>query len=313
MNNVIDTERLKMLTNGYAVGHTIQYIDRVTSTMLVAKTFIEENGIKAKNISGTLFVTEEQTTGRGRRGRGWETPYATAVLASVIVTDPHLPQNPASLSMMAGLAAARAIDRFMMRPTEQVLFKWPNDLLLPLKNGSKSKHNAQLVPKGKVAGVLIESAIKSNLLQYAIIGIGINANQTKDELPSPPFGAPNPTSIRLFLEKAIDRTELIGYLCKELGALLTQPEADREIYSAWRSRLHTLNQHVAIYNQVPIVDCMDHAQKSTESRAEGVAPLFSGIAVDVTLAGDLVVEDDQGNQRHVSAGDVSVRQAQEYI
>ena len=336
MNRLIDLEEFSSMASDYAIGHTVRYADSTPSTMSMAKQYVNSTSGQRSDLSGTIFVTEEQSAGRGRRSRGWDAPHGKSVLVSALIQQPHLPRNPALLAMIAGVAATRAIEKFVTpsfvtAPSNHARLKWPNDLLLQLNDcisqsagestSGESTSGESVAKMGKVGGILIESAFRGNELQYAIIGIGINVNQTIDELPPPPFGAPKPTSIRLYLEKAVNRTELLVGLCKELSTILTEyeridcksvayPDAmhpqDEAIYHAWRSRLDTINKQVSIY---------DHAPASTYSsgRADGVSdrpdpmPAFSGKAVDVTADGDLIIEDDQGNRQSFSAGDVSVR------
>ena len=108
---------------------------------------------------GAVAVTDEQTGGRGRLGRRWETPPGTALLVSVLLHPPperHLPE----LSLVAALAAAEAVEA-ATGLTSQI--KWPNDVM---------------VNRQKVGGILSELSDGS-----VVIGIGINVDQSRDELP----------------------------------------------------------------------------------------------------------------------------------
>lgn len=292
MTEAIDLTAFASAVQGCFVGQQIHYFDTVDSTMSVARSLIDANNSPVADLSGTIIVADEQTVGRGRRGRSWETPHGVALLTSTIVASPHLPASPALLPMIASLAAARAIERSIIVERGEVLVKWPNDLLLLSKDDNRVE---------KVAGILIESIVENNALKYAIIGIGINANQTKNQLPSPLFGAPNPTSIRLYLNKAVNRTELLAQLCEELSALLIEPNATAQIFSAWRNRIYTLNHYVSVFDQLPV------ANTSLSSHSSVVQPQLRGKAIDVTVNGDLIVEDDDGINHQVSAGDVSIR------
>lgn len=284
----IDIERLRARIQNCTVGQQIHHFESVDSTMSIAQSQITSGEGSTANLAGTVIVAEEQTAGRGRRGRTWETPSGVALLTSTIAAAPYLPQNPATLPMIASLAAARAIEQAINAEQGSVMVKWPNDLLLPSgEDGSVEK----------AGGVLIETVFQKTMLTYAIIGIGINVNQTRNQLPSPLFGAPNPTSLRLYLHKAIDRTELLAHLCQKLNALLESPNATTQIFSAWRNRLHTLNRDVSVFEQVP----------STVEDDTQISPVLQGKAVDVTADGALVVEDAHGVRHCISAGDVSVR------
>jgi BirA family biotin operon repressor/biotin-[acetyl-CoA-carboxylase] ligase len=147
---------------------------------------------------GAAAATDHQTGGRGRMGRPWTAPPASSVLVSVMLHPPserHLPE----LSLVAALAAAEAIEG-ATGLTAQV--KWPNDVMLNRR---------------KVSGILSE--LQDGVV---VVGIGINVNQTRDELP---LDAPTePGSLRTITGNTHDRAAL-------LGSLLFRFE---RIYDGWR-------------------------------------------------------------------------------
>lgn len=109
---------------------------------------------------GATTVCDSQTTGRGRLGRGWEAPPGTSVLCSILLKPP--PQRRAAeLSIVGGLAAAEMVEHATGLATQ---IKWPNDVMLNRR---------------KIAGVLAEVANGA-----VILGIGLNVNQRRDQLPS---------------------------------------------------------------------------------------------------------------------------------
>jgi BirA family biotin operon repressor/biotin-[acetyl-CoA-carboxylase] ligase len=108
---------------------------------------------------GAIAVADFQTAGRGRQGRTWEAPPGTAALFSVLLRPPAdlpLPQ----LALVAGTAVADALEE-LTELTVQI--KWPNDVMLR---------------RLKVAGILAEARDG-----VVVVGIGINLNQTADQLP----------------------------------------------------------------------------------------------------------------------------------
>jgi BirA family biotin operon repressor/biotin-[acetyl-CoA-carboxylase] ligase len=147
---------------------------------------------------GAVAVAEEQTEGRGRLGRTWEAPAGTSVLVSVLllpaVAGPRLPE----LSLVAGGAVAEAI--LEVTGIEPAI-KFPNDVLI----GGR-----------KVAGILAESSEGR-----VVLGIGVNANQTLEQLPVDV--QTEPTSLRLELGEPVSRLHL-------LTAILLQLERS---YDAW--------------------------------------------------------------------------------
>jgi BirA family biotin operon repressor/biotin-[acetyl-CoA-carboxylase] ligase len=108
---------------------------------------------------GATAVTEEQTAGRGRRGRTWTAPPGTAILTSVLLRPPE-GLRIQELSLVAGVAVANTVEETL---DLAVQIKWPNDVL---------------VDRRKVAGVLAEGREGT-----VTVGIGLNVNQTREQLP----------------------------------------------------------------------------------------------------------------------------------
>lgn len=109
---------------------------------------------------GAIATTDHQTAGRGRLGRRWVEAPRTSVIVSVLLRPPSERRAP-ELSLVAAVAVALSLDDATGRGGAQI--KWPNDVLL-------EGH--------KVAGILAE--MKGSAV---VLGIGINVNQTADELP----------------------------------------------------------------------------------------------------------------------------------
>jgi BirA family transcriptional regulator, biotin operon repressor / biotin---[acetyl-CoA-carboxylase] ligase len=149
---------------------------------------------------GAIAVAEEQSEGRGRLGRSWHAPAGTSLLFSVLLRPGVEPSRLPELSLVAGGAVAEAIAGVTgVDPA----IKFPNDVLI----GGR-----------KVAGVLAESSEGR-----VVLGIGINVNQTLEQLPT---GAETePTSLRLVLGAPVDRALL-------LAAVLTRLE---RAYDPWIS------------------------------------------------------------------------------
>jgi len=147
---------------------------------------------------GAAAVTDYQTGGRGRLGRRWEAPCRSSLLISVMLHPPperHLPE----LSLVAALAASEAIEG-ATGLTAQI--KWPNDVMLNRR---------------KVAGILSELSDGA-----VVVGIGINVNQTKDELPLE--SSTEAGSLRTLTGTGHDRAQLLGSLLFRL----------ERIYDGWR-------------------------------------------------------------------------------
>ncbi|TML13530.1 MAG: biotin--[acetyl-CoA-carboxylase] ligase [Actinobacteria bacterium] len=163
-------------------GHVYLYEEVCPSTQRL---------LRDEAVEGTVAVAEEQTEGRGRLGRTWDAPARTSVLVSVLllprVESARLPE----LSLVAGGAVAEAIAE--VTGIEPVI-EFPNDVLV----GGR-----------KVAGILAESGEGR-----VVLGVGVNANQTSEELPE--NARTEPTSIRLELGEPVDRAELLAEILVRL-------------------------------------------------------------------------------------------------
>lgn len=147
---------------------------------------------------GAVAVAEKQTEGRGRLGRRWEAAAGSSILVSVLLVPPVEPPRLPELSLVAGGAVAQAIAEITgIEPA----IKFPNDLLIGMR---------------KVAGILAESSEGR-----VVLGIGVNVNQTAQELPADTLTPP--TSLRVVLGEPVDRARL-------LAAILLHLERD---YDAW--------------------------------------------------------------------------------
>jgi BirA family biotin operon repressor/biotin-[acetyl-CoA-carboxylase] ligase len=274
--SMLDITRVAMSLHNTTVGHTIDYHASIPSTMPLAYSM----AIQPETRSGTLVVAEEQTAGLGRLQRNWVAPSHQALLVSLILKGNHLPANPAHLPMLAGLAVLRAIVATTPELVEEIGLKWPNDVLLGL----------DLASGRKVAGVLIETSFRREKMEHAIIGMGINVNQTADQLPPIPPEMPQPTSLREYTGRAIDRSALLVALCQVWSELLESDAGVHDIYHEWRNVLYTLGQPVTVRR-----GGLDAAQA------------MRGRAVDVTPDGELVVVDEMDCQHTIGAGDVTTR------
>ena len=154
-------------------------VDSCESTQTLLDTSLPE---------GAVVVADYQTAGRGRLGRTWEAPPGTAILCSVLLKPPPERVVP-QLSLVAGVAVADAIERTVGL---SVQLKWPNDVMLRRR---------------KVAGCLAEARDGA-----VVLGIGINVNQTREQLPD---GA---GSLRTLAGREWDREALLSAVLEDLDA-----------------------------------------------------------------------------------------------
>ena len=219
----------------------------------------------------SVLVTEHQSAGRGRLGRTWTTVRGAALTFSALVPTPAA---PGWVPLVAGLAVASAIEEvYAVRPA----LKWPNDVLGPAGGDHEGR---------KLAGILCEQTS-----QGIVIGIGLNVDQTEEELP-----VPTATSLRLVGESVAasggrahpehaTRDRLLLSILSHLADRLSAWESDPDLVrTAYRTSCSTLGRMVRI----------DHGGGRVEE-AE---------AVEVDDGGRLVVLSG-GRRSALAAGDVT--------
>ena len=188
--NPLDTEKiLSELNDELKTKVDLEVFDTISST----NDYLLRNE-KNKNKDIKICVAEEQTKGRGRRGKSWISPKFKNIYFSL---NSYLEKE--DLSGLS-IAVALSVSKVLSKINVMSMIKWPNDLLV----GNK-----------KICGILIETA-KIDKLNKVVIGIGINVNMEYSELIDQEW-----TSIKLEKNQSVDRnpiiTEMINQLCTTLN------------------------------------------------------------------------------------------------
>jgi BirA family transcriptional regulator, biotin operon repressor / biotin---[acetyl-CoA-carboxylase] ligase len=147
----------KIPANTLFIGKQLVFVPECHSTNTLA---LQISQSKAAN-EGTVVITNNQTAGRGQRGNTWESAAGMNLTFSVIFTPGFLePKEQFQLTVVTSLAICDFLETKCKVP---VSIKWPNDILIEGK---------------KIAGILIENQVQGSRITYAIVGIGLNINQT---------------------------------------------------------------------------------------------------------------------------------------
>ncbi len=244
------------------MGRPLLYHASLPSTM-------EEARVEAvKGVGeGAVVLAGEQTAARGRLGRTWLSPRGSLSLSIVLRPDlDHLP----GLVMVASMAVVNAVEAVTgLSPR----IKWPNDVVI----GSR-----------KVCGILIESFLRGGAVDYAILGLGINANLDPTALPlkARPSFSLDPTSLSAELGREVARGGILRGLLEEVERLYLSLLAGEPLHIQWRERLETLGRDVTVV-------AGDVEEKGT--------------AEDVTADGSLLLRRADGTLARIVAGEVSLR------
>ncbi len=261
--DILSLEEINIGLQTSVLGKTLHVFDEVSSTNDLLKKMAAEGAAE-----GTVVLAEHQIKGRGRMGRPWLAPKGGGLWFSLVLRPALKPFQASQLIFVSAVGVCRALRKYTGLP---VAVKWPNDLLLDGK---------------KVCGILTELSAEIDLINYIVIGIGINVNQQVWELP--PELQHIAGSLAMSAGHSFNRAGL-------LRSLLFELEQEYHDYLArgfdavlqrWRQLDSTLGHEVII-----------------TSGGES----FTGVARDIDEMGRLLVKTPEGDLRQVMAGDVSLR------
>lgn len=236
----------------------VHVFERVGSTNDVARQMAEDQAPE-----GTLILAEEQTAGRGRMGRTWYAPPGTSLLMSVVFRPAFAPEQAHRLVMACGLAVAEACEGLL---DVAVGVKWPNDLVL----GGR-----------KVGGILLENAITGDALLWAVVGMGVNVNQTFEGHSALSETA---TSLKLATGRECDRLALLRAIVAGLHHWHSCLHGSG-LVEEWRRRCVTLDQRV---------------------RVGGLGGMIIGWAEDIDDNGALLLRDEAGRRHAIFSGEATL-------
>jgi len=270
MNNEIDKldypANIRAARTTRWLGRPLYFYHTVTSTNDIMAN-MARNGAGA----GTILVADYQSQGKGRLGRKWQAPAGTSLLFSLLFRPSWPPERASWLTMIAGLAAVRAVKTICgLNPT----LKWPNDLMLPVGD---QWH--------KFGGILLEGLMADGRWQATIIGIGINVNIDPLQIGATRVPA---TSLLLASGQRVERAMLLNELLTTLEEIYAEAERGVSPRANWESCLVTLGRRVVV--------CHTSEHKT-----------IAGTAIRTDEWGRLIVRDDNGLEHVVSAGDVTLQ------
>ena len=230
------------------IGFPFNIIDSVDSTNRLAM----ERGTGGTATSGEVFFALEQTAGKGQRGRKWSAQPGMNITMSILLEPQDWSLSEMfRLSCAAALAATDLLGRYA---GEETSLKWPNDIYWRDR---------------KAGGILIENIMRGQQWRWAVIGFGINVNQTvfDPELP-------NPVSLRQITGKKFDPIQLARELCTDL-----------------QQRIDTLNQ-IGFEPLLQAYQLRLHG-RGRAFRLRHNDMVFNTIIRGVTPDGQLITEDEQ--------------------
>lgn len=266
--DVLTAAEIRSCMESQWMGHKVEFREETDSTNSEARRQAEKGAL-----DGTLVVAERQTAGKGRRGRHWTSPAGTGIWMSLILKPKLEPSCAPMLTLLAGLAVSVGIEDYCGLKSQ---IKWPNDLTLEGK---------------KICGILTEMSADMEMIQYVVVGIGINVNI--EEFPEEIAG----TATSLYLEtgKKLKRSGMIACIVKRMEEYYEKflSMADLScIQEDYEERLVNLNREVLVL-----------APKGE----------YKGICKGINKTGELLVEREDKSISQVMSGEVSVRGVYGYV
>jgi BirA family biotin operon repressor/biotin-[acetyl-CoA-carboxylase] ligase len=216
---------------------------------------------------GATVIADEQTGGKGRLGRKWISPAGKNLYMSIALRPQIPPRDAPILTLMSAVACASAVKRLSSIP---VSIKWPNDIM---------------VSKRKLGGILTEMKADMDRVAYAVVGIGININLETNDIPEDIMRTA--TSMKIETGEPHCRTEIAVEILKEMEKWynIFMKNGKKPIIAEW-SRLSS---------------SIGHPVRVTSGSAA-----YTGTAEGIDDEGLLILKQNDGSVRKISAGDIAL-------
>lgn len=271
--DVCTKEELDSLMHGQTAwaGQNILFYKETDSTNIQAKQAGEHGAPH-----GTLVVSETQTAGRGRRGRGWVSSPGGSIYMSLMLRPSFEPDKAPMLTLVMAYSVARALEECLAKARGKIQIKWPNDIVL---NGKK------------LVGILTEMSTQIDYINHVVIGVGINVNieSFPEEIKA------TATSLRMETGISFKRAPLIVETMRQF-------EKNYEQFV----RCHDLSFLREEYNGLLVnlgKDVMIHDAREA----------YRAKALGINEKGELLVRGEDGSVETIYAGEVSVRGVYGYV
>jgi BirA family transcriptional regulator, biotin operon repressor / biotin---[acetyl-CoA-carboxylase] ligase len=245
------------------IGWRIHYFEQLDSTQEAARQLAAEGAAE-----GTVVIAERQTAGRGRMGRAWHSPAGVNLYCTVILRPKVALAEVPRLSLVAGVAAAEALEREL---PGIVSLKWPNDVWLNRR---------------KAGGIIAEAVTDSReSLLCVLLGIGLNVNLAAGDIPPELRG--KATSVAIAAGRPVDRIAIADALFSALDSryMETLTRGFDTVRAEWERFSALTGKRVAVADggarQLGVMRGID---------ADGALLLDTGAQVRRILAGDVTIE-----------------------
>ncbi|MBN2224640.1 MAG: biotin--[acetyl-CoA-carboxylase] ligase [Deltaproteobacteria bacterium] len=251
---------IKGMLKTRVMGREIISIDETDSTNQDAMKLAQKGGQE-----GWVVVARRQRRGKGRRGKQWSSPGGQNLYMSVLLRPRISLRKTSFLTLLATVAVAETLSDYIAKG---VFIKWPNDVMVTGK---------------KISGILLEMGKDVNGEDFLVLGVGINVNCTRYEIP--PELSEIATSLYLEIGYSVSVKDVLFKLLNRLDygyCLYTSSDFDA-IIERFRAFEQTTGRRVLI---------------------DVAGARISGHAVGIDEDGFLLVQDDDGKISKVISGDL---------
>jgi len=244
------------------IGKEIYYFPELKSTNIMAK---EKALHRVEGIDeGTLIITERQSAGKGRLGREWFSPVG-GIWLSIILYPQLSPSYISRITLMTAVAVVKAI-KICTQIESQI--KWPNDILINEK---------------KVCGILTEMSAELDIINWVVVGIGINVNIDHQDFPEDI--QKNTISLKEILGKKVLRVKLVQTFLQEFEKYYESLKRREfsSILKEWKLYSHTLGKKIRV----------DMGER-----------IITGEATDINEEGALILKKGDGKLVEIISGTI---------
>ena len=247
------------------IGRDLLFFDSVASTNTIAMDMASQGCPE-----GTVVVADSQTAGKGRLGRTWISPPGKNVYLSIVLRPDISPRDATAVTLLSAVACASAVRKTLGVP---ISIKWPNDLIIGHR---------------KVGGILTEIKADIDRISYAVVGIGMNVNMTKQDIPDEIKQIAS--SLLIESDDHVSRTELAASLISE--------------YDRWYDLFLNGGKKVILDEWIGMSSTIGNPVRVVTGNGA-----FEGIADGIDDEGLLIIRLTDGTFRKISAGDVTMVRA----
>ena len=203
------------------LGHEMKYLSQTNSTNEDAWAYFQDGSTE-----GTLFITDDQQKGKGRRENKWISTKGKSLTFSILLRPEMKLEKLGLLPLLTGVSIVEAIKS---AASIQTGLKWPNDIMLNEK---------------KMGGILIESKSGQNGLGV-VVGVGLNINESEQDIPD--SLSKQATSLAIYSNSSYSRELILSAILNEFEQLY-QNQMD-DIIPLWQEYCIHRNTSVTFHSE----------------------------------------------------------------